>query len=671
MTDRRGTTTPLLELHGISKSFGSVQALSDVEFEVMPGEVMALVGDNGAGKSTLIKCVAGTHSPDSGEIVFDGETVHIHGPKDAAKLGIEVVYQDLALCDNLDVVQNMYLGREARDWLHRLKEPVMEAKTAETMKGLAVTTIRSIRQPVATLSGGQRQSVAVARAVMWNSRLVILDEPTAALGVAQTQQVLELVERLAEQGLAVVLISHNLHDIFEVAHRITVLRLGRNVAVYEREQDDAAGGRLRRSRPAFRRRSPGSRRRSRSPREHGRDGRRSRSRARESFFGRTLDNIRGGTLGSWPVLIGLAVIVIFFSFKAENFLSPGNFSNIITQMAGTTLLAYGVVFVLLIGEIDLSISYISGIAGVVVAKLTVPDGNEVAGIVAILLAVAVVRVDRRVPGVVRRLHRRAGVRGHARRLSDLAGRDPEVDRGRGRDRDPGQRRSTTPPTTSSRRRPAGSSPPSSSASTSRSIVSTFVSHRRHGVAVRDPWLLVAKVVVVVAATVFVVVVSNRDRGVPFVLLLMIASLLVLTFVAKRTTFGRHVYAVGGNAEAARRAGINVARVRLIVFMISGAMAGLGGVVLAARLNSVDLNAGGGTLLIDAIAAAVIGGTSLFGGRGEVKDALFGALVIATIANGLNTLNLTQGVIFITTGCILLFAVTLDTILRRRQRKAGR
>jgi D-xylose transport system ATP-binding protein len=228
-------STPLLELHGISKSFGSVQALTEVEFEVRPGEVMALVGDNGAGKSTLIKCVAGIHAADEGEIVFDGEPVHIHGPKDAAKLGIEVVYQDLALCDNLDVVQNMYLGREARDWLQRLKEPVMEAKTAETMKSLAVTTIRSIRQPVATLSGGQRQSVAVARAVMWNSRLVILDEPTAALGVAQTQQVLELVERLAHQGLAVVLISHNLHDIVAVADRITVLRLGRSIAVYERD----------------------------------------------------------------------------------------------------------------------------------------------------------------------------------------------------------------------------------------------------------------------------------------------------------------------------------------------------------------------------------------------------------------------------------------------------
>jgi len=228
--------TPILQLRGISKSFGSVQALSDVDFEVQHGEVMALVGDNGAGKSTLIKCIAGIHGFDSGEILFDGKPVSIHGPKDAAKLGIEVVYQDLALCDNLDVVQNMYLGREERDWLYRLKEPVMEQRTAETLKSLAVTTIRSIRQPVASLSGGQRQSVAVAKAVQWNSRLVILDEPTAALGVAQTAQVLELVKRLADQGLAVVLISHNLHDIFEVATRITVLRLGRDVGVYERQQ---------------------------------------------------------------------------------------------------------------------------------------------------------------------------------------------------------------------------------------------------------------------------------------------------------------------------------------------------------------------------------------------------------------------------------------------------
>ena len=226
--------SPLLELRGVTKAFGSVQALTDVDLEVREGEVMALVGDNGAGKSTLIKCVAGIHPMDSGQIFFDGKPVSIQSPKAAADLGIEVVYQDLALCDNLDVVQNMYLGREEKDWFQRLKEPPMEAKTSETLKTLAVTTIKSIRQPVATLSGGQRQSVAVARAVMWNSRLVILDEPTAALGVSQTEQVLQLVARLAEQGLAVILISHNLHDIFEVATRITVLRLGRDIGVYER-----------------------------------------------------------------------------------------------------------------------------------------------------------------------------------------------------------------------------------------------------------------------------------------------------------------------------------------------------------------------------------------------------------------------------------------------------
>ena len=225
---------PLLELRGVSKSFGSVQALTDVDFEVREGEVMALVGDNGAGKSTLIKCIAGIHAMDDGELFFDGEPITIHGPKDAAKLGIEVVYQDIALCDNLDVVQNMFLGRETHDHFQRLKEPPMEKRAIQTLANLRVTTIKSIRRAVATLSGGQRQSVAVARAVLWNSRLVILDEPTAALGVAQTEQVLALVNRLAEQGLGVVLISHNLHDVFETATRIMVLRLGRNVGVYER-----------------------------------------------------------------------------------------------------------------------------------------------------------------------------------------------------------------------------------------------------------------------------------------------------------------------------------------------------------------------------------------------------------------------------------------------------
>jgi D-xylose transport system ATP-binding protein len=225
--------TPVLELRGVSKAFGAVQALYEVDFHVSKGEVMALVGDNGAGKSTLIKCIAGIHPADSGQILFEGEPVSIHGPKDSARLGIEVVYQDLALCDNLDVVQNMYLGREDLDSFHRLDETAMEARAKETLAGLSVTTLRSVRQTVAGLSGGQRQSVAVAKAVMWNSKVVILDEPTAALGVAQTRQVLELVKRLGHQGLAVILISHNLHDVFEAADSVTVLRLGQNVQEYK------------------------------------------------------------------------------------------------------------------------------------------------------------------------------------------------------------------------------------------------------------------------------------------------------------------------------------------------------------------------------------------------------------------------------------------------------
>jgi D-xylose transport system ATP-binding protein len=225
---------PLLECRGVSKAFGAVQALYNVDFEVRRGEVMALVGDNGAGKSTLIKGIAGIYPFDEGEVLVDGSAVHIHGPRDAAKLGIEVVYQDLALADNLDVVANMFLGRERLRSGVVLDESSMESASRETLDSLSVTTLRTVRQVVAGLSGGQRQSVAVAKAVMWDSRIVILDEPTAALGVAQTRQVLDLVRRLAERDLGVVIISHNLHDIFECADRITVLRLGQKVALFDR-----------------------------------------------------------------------------------------------------------------------------------------------------------------------------------------------------------------------------------------------------------------------------------------------------------------------------------------------------------------------------------------------------------------------------------------------------
>ena len=228
------TTSPILEVRQVTKSFGAVDVLKGIDFEVIPGTVTALVGDNGAGKSTLIKGLAGIQPFDSGEVTFEGVKVNLNEPRDAADLGIEVVYQDLALCDNLDIVQNMFLGREVKRGLP-LDEADMESRAGETLKSLSVRTVKSLRQKVSSLSGGQRQTVAIARAVLWNNKVVILDEPTAALGVAQTEQVLNLVKRLSEQGLGVVIISHNLQDVFEVADYIYVLYLGTMVVRLKRE----------------------------------------------------------------------------------------------------------------------------------------------------------------------------------------------------------------------------------------------------------------------------------------------------------------------------------------------------------------------------------------------------------------------------------------------------
>jgi D-xylose transport system ATP-binding protein len=223
-------TDPILEIKQLNKSFGPVHVLHDVDMNVYPGEVTALVGDNGAGKTTLVKCIAGIYGFDSGEVRFEGKPVTLHDPRDATGLGIEFVYQDLALADNLDITQNMFLGREIRRVGSFLADGEMERQARATLAGLSVRTVSSVRQVVSRLSGGQRQTVAIAKAVLWNSKVVFLDEPTAALGVAQTRQVLDLVRRLADQGRGVVLISHNMNDVMEVADRVVALYLGRVAA---------------------------------------------------------------------------------------------------------------------------------------------------------------------------------------------------------------------------------------------------------------------------------------------------------------------------------------------------------------------------------------------------------------------------------------------------------
>lgn len=234
---------PIIELQEVVKSFGPVSVLKGVNLKAYPGKVTALVGDNGAGKSTLIKGLAGVQPYDAGTVLFDGQEVVLHTPREASRLGIEVVYQDLALADNLDIVQNMFLGREETKF-GTFDEGLMEKEASDTLRSLSVRTVKSVRQKVSSLSGGQRQTVAIARAVLKKARIVILDEPTAALGVAQTEQVLNLVRRLAEQGVAVIIISHNLADVFEVADHIAVLYLGQMVAEVETSQttrDDVVG----------------------------------------------------------------------------------------------------------------------------------------------------------------------------------------------------------------------------------------------------------------------------------------------------------------------------------------------------------------------------------------------------------------------------------------------
>ncbi len=396
--------------------------------------------------------------------------------------------------------------------------------------------------------------------------------------------------------------------------------------------------------------------------------------AQAGLWRRALDNLRTGNLGVLPIVIGLALIVVFFSLKATNFFTADNFNNIIVQMAGLTMLALGVVFVLLLGEIDLSIGYLSGIAALAVAEFQLPgSGHAYPGLVAIAIAVGLCAF---IGGVQGSVVAKVGVpsfvvtlaglliwQGVILQVLEIKGviviQDNLINN------------------LANYYFTANAGWIIAAVVTGIYAIGTLggvIGKRRAGVAIRRPLLLVAKVVGVAVACFGTVAVSNHasvPKGLPLAGVLVVIFLVGLTFLAKRTPFGRHVYAVGGSAEAARRAGINVARIRIIVFVISGAMSGVGGVILAARLNSVDLNVGGGTLLLDAISAAVIGGTSLFGGRGEVRSALIGALVIATVSNGLNTAGYKTGTIYIVTGIILLLAVTLDTIARRLQARSGR
>jgi D-xylose transport system permease protein len=395
---------------------------------------------------------------------------------------------------------------------------------------------------------------------------------------------------------------------------------------------------------------------------------------RETVFGAArayLERLKAGDVGSLPVIVGMLVIVFYFTSQSSNFFTAVNFENVIVQMAGTTMIAIGVVFVLLIGEIDLSIGYVSGMAGVTVAYFQMPgSSHQFSGPYAIALAIGVGALIGLVQGSFVAL---VGVPSFVVTLAGLFVWQGVIIRWIGDRGVIGIQDNLVNDTANYYLSKNAGWIAAAVTCTGFALVSVVgvISRKRANLPVGSIAVVAIRVAFVTAIGITAVWIANRDRGVPFPGLLIVGMLVVWTFVARRTTFGRHVYAVGGNAEAARRSGINVRFIRICVFMISGAMAAVGGVVLAARLSSVDLNAGGGTILLEAIAAAVIGGTSLFGGRGRVVAALLGALVIATIANGLSLIGAAAATQYITTGLILLAAVVLDSLSRRRLEASGR
>jgi D-xylose transport system permease protein len=395
------------------------------------------------------------------------------------------------------------------------------------------------------------------------------------------------------------------------------------------------------------------------------------------LYRRGIDNLKSGNLGVLPIALGIVFIVVFFSFKATNFFTANNFDNIIIQMAGTAMLAYGVVFVLLLGEIDLSISYVAGIGALTVAELQNPgSGHQIAGLLAMVCAVLVCAVIGWGQGSI---VARVGVPSFVVTLAGFLIWQGVI-----------LQRLEQPGSIIIQDRWINYTASYFFSHLAGWLIAAIVTlvyvitvtagimgKRRAGVAIGHKGMIAAKMIGVAVASFGTVAICNhsyvqgRPLGLPLAGVIIVFFLVVLTFLAKRTTFGRHVYAVGGNAEAARRAGISVSRIRILVFMISSSMAAIGGIILAANVNSVDLNFGGGTLLLNSIAAAVIGGVSLFGGRGEVRGAFLGALVIATVSNGLNTAGYATGIIYEVTGVILLLAVTLDTVAVRLQVRSGR
>jgi ribose transport system permease protein len=585
---------PYLSLRGITKHFGGVHALKDIDLDIRAGEVLALVGDNGAGKSTLIKIISGAYKADQGEIFVEGRKVRIETPADAKRLHIETIYQDLALMDDLDLAPNIFIGREIlRGGFGRVIRFLNNTKMAEeTVGALRRLNIEvpDIKRKVFNLSGGQRQAVAISRAIYFNAKLIVMDEPTAALGVEETRKVYALIRELRQNGIAVIIISHNINEVFDVADRFVVLKTGMLVGVRRKEETSldeilrmiiggraavsAAGGEAEAPRAAAADRAEAARN----------------TRMRSS----------AQAIQKAAAFLSLVLMIGFFSIGSPYFMSFDNLMTVILQTSVIGILAIGVTFVIVAAGIDLSLGAVLALSGMVIAK-SAAGGLPVW--LAVICGVAVGTALGVANGVL---------------VAKL----------------------TLPP---------------------------FIATLGTMMVARGLTLVIseARPVYFLKVPSFKLISQGSLFGaVPYPIIYLLVLALAASFVLRRLAVGRYIYGLGSNEAAVRLSGVSVDKVKIFTYAVCGLLSGIAGVVLTARLNSAQ-PAAGGSYELDAIAAAVIGGTSLSGGEGTILGTMIGALIMGVLKNGLNLMNVSQFWQQVAMGIVVIGAVYLDIVRRRR------
>jgi ribose transport system permease protein len=586
---------PYLSLKGVTKHFGGVHALKDIDLDIRAGEVLALVGDNGAGKSTLIKIISGAYKADQGEVFVEGRKVRIETPADAKRLHIETIYQDLALMDALDLAPNIFIGREiVRGGIGRVIRFLNNAKMAEETIGVLRRLnieVPDIRRKVFNLSGGQRQAVAISRAIYFNAKLIIMDEPTAALGVEETRKVYALIRELRQNGIAVIIISHNINEVFDIADRFVVLKTGMLVGVRRKEETSLdeilrmiIGGRAAlAATPAEAVEKPPSPAADKAAAVR---TRRLRSSAQ--------------AIQKAAAFLSLVLMIGFFSIGSPYFMSFDNLMTVILQTSVIGILAIGVTFVIVAAGIDLSLGAVLALSGMVIAKsasgglpvwLAVVCGVAVGTALGIANGVLVARLA--LPPFIATLGTMMVARGLTLVISE------------------------------------------------------------------------ARPVYFLQVPTFKLISQGSLFGaVPYPIIYLVALALVASFVLRRLAIGRYIYGLGSNEAAVRLSGVNVDWVKIFTYGVCGLLAGVAGVVLTARLNSAQ-PAAGMSYELDAIAAAVIGGTSLSGGEGTILGTMIGALIMGVLKNGLNLMNVSQFWQQVAMGIVVIGAVYMDIVRRRR------